>query len=481
MPSPHRLLIHFAVLLGTGIVAFACAETSVPSLVDAQDDGSGGSGGGMGGMGGENAASSSSSSGMTGPCTTAEDCADVSDACNLGTCINGVCQKSPANESAPCDDGKQCTTSDHCEAGLCTGPLKVCSATSACHVGSCDIESDTCVEVPGNDGAGCVDDDACSLTSVCQSGTCVGAQQVDCSFLDSLCGQGVCDPATGCVAQPKNDGTACNDGLFCTDNDVCSGGACSGAPKVCVPPSDPCNTGVCNEAQQKCLIVPGNDGAACDDASTCTMGETCLGGACGDGQPSNVGGACSDADACSTVDTCDAAGNCVGGGLITSCIGSDGCCPAACDISTDADCVPACCGDDMNPNPPDNNCSQGAAWIAWEYVPSCGFNVTRLELHTDGGSVALLADAGNFPGPLLFQGVLGAPDASGFLGADVNPPIALVGGQKYWLAEAVGICSIAANGSAPTYYGSFGDLSGPWSGPFNGHAWTAHVVGECGP
>jgi hypothetical protein len=111
-------------------------------------------------------------------------------------------------------------------------------------------------------------------------------------------------------------------------------------------------------------------------------------------------------------------------------------------------------------------------------VPECSFNLTQLELHTDGGSVALLADANNLPGATLFQGPLGNPDPQGFLKAAVNPPIAITGGQTYWLAEGVGKCSIASQGAMMPYYG--GDtLNGPWMGPFMGHQWTAHAVGQC--
>src|SRR5262249_35528976 len=162
-----------------------------------------------------------------------------------------------------------------------------------------------------------------------------------------------------------------------------------------------------------------------------------------------------------------------------ACVGGDGCCPAGCTMANDADCVPACCGDNQNPFPPANNCGQGAAWIAWQYIPGCSFNVTRIELHTGPGSVALLADGANGqPGAVLFQGMLGPPDPMGWEGADVVPKIALTGGQTYWIAEAVGPCSTATQGVMQPYWGSFNTLNGPWSGPFMQHNWTSHVIGE---
>lgn len=443
----------------------------------ASSDGTGGGGQG-GGPASVSSASASSSSGTMGPCVTAADCAATGDTCNSGTCINGVCGKTPTNELGACDDGKQCTENDACKEGVCTGTPKFCPGSDSCHVGSCDITSDTCVEIPGNDGAPCVDDNACTSGTSCSNGVCAGGTQVDCSFLDGVCSQGYCDEQIGCKVMPKNDGTPCNDNLFCTTDDVCNGGQCAGVPKLCADPNDPCKTGSCNEANDTCIIIPGNDGAACDDSNACTTGSTCSAGQCVGGAPANQGGACDDKNACTTVDTCNGNGMCIGSSAITQCIAGDGCCPANCTQANDPDCVPACCGDDQNPNPPSNNCFQGAAWIAWQYVPTCGFNVTRIELHTNAGSVALLADNGGKPGATLFQGVLGPPDPQGWLGADVSPPIAVTGGTVYWIAEAVGTCSIASSGTTPPYYGGQ-SLNGPWDGPYMGHNWTSHVKGEC--
>jgi hypothetical protein len=323
-----------------------------------------------------------------------------------------------------------------------------------------------------------VDDDACTLTSTCAGGACQPGQPVDCSFLDDTCSVGYCDNQIGCKVMPKNDGAPCDDMLYCTVNDHCVGGQCKGDPKPCVPPGDPCKTGVCNEATDTCIIVPGNDGAACDDKNACTQGETCSSGTCGNGQPANAGGACDDHDACTTVDTCNANGQCVGGSPILQCVNGDGCCAAGCTQANDVDCVPACCGDEQNPSPPSNNCFQGAVWIAWQYTPSCGFNTTRIELHTDGPSVALLSSANGLPGATLFQGPLGPSDPQGWKGADINPPIALTGGQLYWIVEAAGLCSIADVGVTPTYYAA-PTLNGPWDGPYVGHHWTSRVKGEC--
>jgi hypothetical protein len=336
LPFVPTFIVSTALGLIVGPLACATAVTTPPD----DDDGGGGSttttatsttaGSGTGGGGGAGA-------GPAGPCSTAADCIAFSDSCNLGTCINGTCEKSPTGDGAACDDGKECSIGDSCQGGECLGSSqKFCPATTTCMIGSCDLVTDSCIEVPGNDGAGCIDDDPCTLTGSCNGGVCAPGQSVDCSFLNSPCGIGVCDSQIGCVAQPQNDGTPCDDALFCTINDVCGGGMCGGVPNTCAAPGDVCLIGSCDEFQDTCVAVPGNNGASCNDNSTCTVNETCSNGMCGGGAPTNQGGACNDASACTTGDTCQN-GVCSGAAVV-ACVNSDGCCPAACSSVNDNDC-----------------------------------------------------------------------------------------------------------------------------------------------
>lgn len=481
--SLRRAPLHFAALLGllsaASLAPLACAQAITPSG-GSESTGTGGAGGtgvGVGGAGGATSTTTSTSSGAS--CVTAQDCAAFSDACNVGTCVNGSCAKTAANEALACDDGKACTDGDTCQGGLCKGPLKFCPSVDSCHLGLCDTATDTCISVPGNDGASCNDTDACTQNGFCSGGTCLPGAPVDCTFLDGPCSVGFCDSALGCLVKPKNDGAPCDDNLYCTVSDACQAGICTGQPNTCAAPGDICKVGVCNEQQKTCVAVPGNNGVTCNDQNACTTGETCSNGLCQGGVPvAPAGGACDDHDACTTVDVCAANGTCVGGSPIVQCVNGDGCCPAGCTLNDDSDCIPPCCGDNLNPFPPDDNCFQGVKWIVWKYDPGCSYNLTKLQLHTDAGAVALLADNNNFPGATLFQGPLSNPDPQGFLTATVNPPLAIDGAQTYWIAEGVGKCSIATQGDMVPYYG--GDtLNGPWMGPFMGHHWLAHAVGQC--
>src|SRR5688500_14446091 len=42
------------------------------------------------------------------PCDDALDCAVFNDTCNVGSCVNGLCGRAPANEYGACDDGLYC-------------------------------------------------------------------------------------------------------------------------------------------------------------------------------------------------------------------------------------------------------------------------------------------------------------------------------------------------------------------------------------
>ncbi|MBK8259546.1 MAG: hypothetical protein IPK82_43670 [Polyangiaceae bacterium] len=299
-----------------------------------------------GGAGGTDTTSStggsttSSTSTGVGGCTGAQDCVSFGDACNEGACINGECGKLPAMDGAACDDGKQCTQNDYCDNGACVaGTTKPCAASDPCKVAVCDPVSDTCVENPGNNGTTCFLSDPCVAAASCINGTCQPKQAVDCSFLTNECGVGFCDSAQGgCTLAPKMNGTPCNDFKYCTVQDQCVDGQCKGYPNTCgVISGDPCKVGICSEAQQTCISVAGNDGAACDDKNLCTAGETCFQGKCLGGMPANNGAVCDDANGCTGGTTCSNGACAAPTSEITQCVDGDMCCPAGC--ANDKDCL----------------------------------------------------------------------------------------------------------------------------------------------
>ena len=123
--------------------------------------------------------------------------------------------------------------------------------------------------------------------------------------MNDQCNVGKCNLGTHkCYADPNQDGTSCDDGGYCTVNDVCSGGLCSGASKDC---SDNvgCTDDSCDEINDQCVNAVNNGNCGdlnactndvcdvaldcqyinnnnqCDDGNYCTVNDACLAGACG--------------------------------------------------------------------------------------------------------------------------------------------------------------------------------------------------------
>ncbi len=172
----------------------------------------------------------------------ATPCTDDGNPCTLDECNGaGACGHAP--NLAPCDDGIFCNGADTCSGGSCS-----------MHAG------DPC---PGPDGDG------------------------DCSE--------TCDEAASACTAPDPDGAACDDGLFCTVDDVCQAGTCGGAPRDCSAESDQCRVGECDEEADACVGPPRPDGTPCE-ADPCLVGETCTAGTCGGGTATPA--ACIDTHLC---------------------------------------------------------------------------------------------------------------------------------------------------------------------------------------
>jgi hypothetical protein len=105
----------------------------------------------------------------------------------------------------------------------------------------------------------------------------------ECGALADTCNIGVCLNNL-CVKYPSNETGSCDDGLFCTYNDVCAMGVCQGTPKMCFSAlgggTDPCHTATCDEEMKACIATPANDGAQCTPSDLRFVGGKCSGGAC---------------------------------------------------------------------------------------------------------------------------------------------------------------------------------------------------------
>ncbi len=249
---------------------------------------------------------------QAGTCATQpRDCTSANDSCNVGVCNEGAdaCQPVARPNGTMCNDGQFCTTSDSCVAGSCVGSARDCSAAGGeCTVGTCNEITDQCSTVPKADGTSCDDGQWCTPNDSCIAGTCSGPPR-SCNGAADNCNQGVCDEAAdACTSDPLPDGTGCSDMQFCTVNDVCTAGTCSGMARDCDGVGDECNLGVCNESSDSCEQSPKPNGSSCDDQLFCTDGDVCLAGSCISGAPYNCSssaGVCEIASCNEMTNSCD--------------------------------------------------------------------------------------------------------------------------------------------------------------------------------
>lgn len=96
------------------------------------------------------------------------------------------CRALPDGEA--CDDLNACSASSSCRAGVCVGDAApVCSTSDSCRPEPfCEPIAGTCVEgVVGGDGAVCDDADPCTTSGLCQAGVCGSTTPiVTCACLD---------------------------------------------------------------------------------------------------------------------------------------------------------------------------------------------------------------------------------------------------------------------------------------------------------
>lgn len=283
----------------------------------------------------------------------------ASDSCHVaGSCdpSTGACSNPPAPDNTPCSDGLNCTGSDACKAGKCGGSPIACNDGIACTLDSC-VEPGGCKfdqsQCACNKDADCDDKLPCNGIETCNLKTlsCVSGTAVNCAALDDACNVGTCDALRGaCKAQPRPDGSACDDGSACSQLDACKAGKCTGGNLLLCSASDACHTaGTCDAKTGSCSNPSKPDGSSCSDGNACSLIDTCQAGQCTAGsirvcapsdQCHNAGtcnaqtGACSnplkldgskcdDGDLCTQTDTCQA-GSCSGGNRVV-CSPSDAC------------------------------------------------------------------------------------------------------------------------------------------------------------
>ncbi|MEK6675241.1 MAG: hypothetical protein AABZ47_06250 [Planctomycetota bacterium] len=244
-------------------------------------------------------------------CSANADCNDnnpcTNDVCQSGTCIN-----SP--NTVPCNDGLFCTSNDTCSGGVCVGGANPCSSNL-----TCDETNDRCVE--------------CFVNADCQESP------------DNICTTDTCSAQGLCVH--TNNTVTCNDGLFCTLTDRCTGGACVGSGARCSTAQ------FCLEDQDQCV--------QCRDANDCEDGNVCSQDVCENGScvfpPELSGTPCgnpTDGGLCNRPDSCNGAGAC------QSNIAPEGTsCPNGLFCDGNETCRTGVCADGLDPCRSQQHCVEG--------------------------------------------------------------------------------------------------------------------------
>lgn len=215
-------------------------------------------------------------------CVSDSDCGDQN--CFISFCdtFRHVCQARPKKNGSSCHTGNSCSIDEVCHSGKCVGKSLTCELNNQCKTGICK-GGIGCVFTNKPNGMSCDDSNPCTYEDECYNGMCAVGYAKDCSHVDNQCAIGACDVTTGgCVALATNEGKPCDDGLVCTDLDICVQGTCKGTPKTCQD-NNPCTINACVESIG-CMIrhedynetcIPG-----CIENTDCPTAYNCFDGTC---------------------------------------------------------------------------------------------------------------------------------------------------------------------------------------------------------
>ena len=160
-----------------------------------------------------------------------QDCCDDGNSCTDDISIlldGGPTCSHVVNDLADCEVDLPCTIGDYCEDGKC----KAGNQEVACDDGN-PCTSDWCNQITGGcqfdleSGGECEDGDPCTVGDECLQGECQAGNLDDCDD-GNQCTTDAClstGPITGCVNQPKADGTGC-DKDPCGEEATCQDGQC---------------------------------------------------------------------------------------------------------------------------------------------------------------------------------------------------------------------------------------------------------------
>ena len=277
-----------------------------------------------------------------GSCGADKDCPGTCQTCSTShVCVAALNRDDPTGHCAgTCDiagvckakQGQSCASPSQCATGSCSPEGLCCDRDCAGTCEACDFPANPGVCSPVS-GAAHTNHGNCNGTSSDCAGACTGANNGQCTWPASVCGQVSCSTQTngqgqatgttftvqgtcGAGACNKQGATPCNGGLVCSSATACKTSCASDGD--CLSGRF-CSGGTCSSRY--------SNGHTCGGASECSSG-MCVDGVCcgsdctGTCMACNVPGlegACSNVPAEQTgrgcESTCDGSGACTGDGV----------------------------------------------------------------------------------------------------------------------------------------------------------------------
>lgn len=227
--------------------------------------------------------------------TTVITCND-NNPCTTDTCKPSIgCENT--NNTLSCDDGNACTVGDQCSGGSCqAGSAIDCNDDNPCTSDSCNPNQGCFYE--NTDGT-CDDADICTLDDLCVNGSCTGLDTLACDEDDNPCTAEFCDPELGCQVEIL-DGVileVLSAGDCAFDNTCDEDGTQSRNIRIC-------RDGRAEEERDIAECFRETNGVSCDDLAYCTVDDMCLDGIC-----TGEARTCDDQNSC-TVDACSQTQGC---------------------------------------------------------------------------------------------------------------------------------------------------------------------------
>ena len=165
------------------------------------------------------------------------------DSCDeaFGGCVSdkGACA---CTGDVDCPDANLCDGKAFCDTGAnacAPGTPVTCEApTNECKRTSCVPATGGCAVFDKDNGTSCDDGSVCTTTDTCQAGVCTGFAPVTCTPSNSCHETAGCDPTLGCLESPKPDGTPCQTPN--AEDGSCKTGTCKRLPIVVAGGSHTC-------------------------------------------------------------------------------------------------------------------------------------------------------------------------------------------------------------------------------------------------